>query len=167
MNRTQLDTLIKVVSDDLSSLGYRCIEIQWEADTKTLRVFLDHELPSEGQLPFNMDDCLEASRHLNETNRIDESVPFCDSYSLEVSSPGIERPLRCQGDFERYVGHTIEVKLLEPHGNRVHGKGKLVGVGPTFHESVEITIDTNRGPWTFPLSTLSMANLVYDWYQLN
>jgi ribosome maturation factor RimP len=169
MNRTQCDLIIDFVNGEMSPLGYRCIEAEWDSSEKVLRLFIEdanHELDMEG--------CVKATKILNENAKLDDLVP--GPYTLEVSSPGVERPLRMLPDFQRYLGKCIEVKLLRAIESRKHGKGRIVDICSESPQDMQggkraayvadgpiITIETSRGLWKFPLNALSRAHLVYDW----
>lgn len=152
MNREHLDHIINVVESNIASAGYECIEAEWVEDHRTLRVFVDH--PKGVQL----DDCAAVSRMLAEAKELDDAVP--GTYNLEVSSPGVERPLRRLSHFQKVVGAMVEVKLLEQVLERKHAKGTLVGISS---DDGIVTLDTNRGMWAFPLKRLQKASLVHDW----
>jgi ribosome maturation factor RimP len=79
---------------------------------------------------------------------------------LEVSSPGVERPLRTLEHFEAHVGKKVEAVLIERHHDRKHGVGviKQVEKNPG-----EILLETNRGEWSFPIEKLSSCRLKFDW----
>lgn len=173
MNRTQCDLIIEHVNAQVASLGYRCIEADWIANEQILRLFLEDE-----KHELDMEDCVKATRCLNEDSRLDNLIP--GPYTLEVSSPGVERPLRSLVDFKRNMGQCIEVKLLEVADSRKHGKGKIVEVfpetsvsardGSRMHSELEdsiIALETNRGLWKFPFKSLLRANLVYDWGRIS
>jgi ribosome maturation factor RimP len=165
-----LDEVVAVVSEQLRPAGFDCIEAEWSAHDRILRLFVDQLDPEKG--PINLDACVEASRLLLEFAPLDEVVP--GKYTLEVSSPGVERPLRRLPHFERSVGSTVEVKLREKVQERRNGKGRLVRIDPPSpaamadksagsEDDARITLDTAEGVWTFPLGALQRAHLVYDW----
>jgi ribosome maturation factor RimP len=104
---------------------------------------------------------VKASKLLDAAGELENVV--AGAFTLEVSSPGVERPLRKMSDFERHIGQLVEVKLAGKVQERKHGKGRLVGVLNEGDNGILITVDTSRGPWRFPLATLQRASLVYDW----
>lgn len=159
MDRVRLNTVIELVSRVLNPAGYDCIEADWVGDERILRLFVDRT-GSDGKTGIMVDDCVKASKLLDEYQELDNAVS--GAYTLEVSSPGVERPLRLKPDFERHVGATVEVKLVDKVQERRHGSGKLL---PLSHdaEGTIITLETTRGPWSFPLTSLQRAHLVYDW----
>ncbi|TWW10396.1 ribosome maturation factor RimP [Planctomyces bekefii] len=159
MDRTRLNQVIALVNVRLADAGYDCIEAEWAGDERILRLFVDRIQADDG-VPLRLDDCVKASKLLDDYQELDALVP--GSYSLEVSSPGVERPLRRSRDFRRHLGETVEVKLVDKIQDRKHGTGKLLEVAEK-PENVMITLETNRGPWSFPLASLQRASLVYDW----
>lgn len=163
MDRTKLDTVIALVSRLLQPAGYECIEAEWAGNDRVLRLFIDRvegaPVP-EGKKPgVDLDDCVKASKLLDEVAELDAAID--GTYNLEVSSPGVERPLRRLVDFEKHLGQTVEVKLADKIDDRRHGTGKLVAVAKDTQPI--ITLETKRGPWSFPHSSLQRASLVYDW----
>ncbi len=94
------------------------VEYQREARGWTLRLYLDHE---KG---ISIADCTRISRQVSDLLDVEDIIP--NAYTLEVSSPGINRPIRRPKDFEKYVGEEIHVKTKEPYGNRRNFRGYLV-----------------------------------------
>lgn len=85
-----------------------------------LRVYID----KEGGV--NIDDCEQVSRALEA--KLDEADPIEQAYILEVSSPGIDRPLKKEADFVKYQGEIIDVKLYKPQNGNKQYQGKLLGL---------------------------------------
>jgi ribosome maturation factor RimP len=112
-----------------------------------LRYFLDKP---DG---ITLDDCAALSRHLGQM--LDESEAITQSYSLEVSSPGVYRPLRKEKDYLRFVGERVDVTLFAPINGRRHFRGQL--------ESVEtgavIVKDSEQRLHTLPLADVAKATL--------
>lgn len=158
MNRDRLDNLITLVSGKLAPIGFDCIEAEWLGHDRILRLYVD-KLPLADGAPataINLDDCVVATRALNEDPELDAAVS--GAYTLEISSPGIERPLRRAPCFARHVGSRVQVKLRTKKDGRWQGQGTIADVAGD-----EITLDTAEGPWSFPLENLQKASLVYDW----
>lgn len=87
-----------------------------------LRFFLDK------QGGITLDDCAKISEHLSRNLDAADAIP--QSYSLEVSSPGLNRPLKKEADFQRFIGQKVNVTLFAPLNGRRHFKGILKGVQP-------------------------------------
>lgn len=162
MDRARLNEVIALVSSRVAASGYECIEAEWVGDQRILRLFIDRAADGAGETGVNLDDCVKASKLLDEFAELDKVIN--GAYTLEVSSPGVERPLRRRRDFEQHIGETVEVKLTDKIQDRRHGTGKLVDVAPAAAaDDTIITLDTKRGPWSFPLASLQRASLVFDW----
>ena len=101
---------------------------------------------------ITLDDCERASRAVSEV--LDEADPLPDRYALEVSSPGLERPLRTREQFARFVGETVYVELAAPIDGRRRYKGPLAAVEAT---SLEVVVDGKV--YRLPLTTIRKAHL--------
>jgi ribosome maturation factor RimP len=89
---------------------------------------------------------------------VEDVIPG-DSYTLEVSSPGLERKLSKPGDFERFVGRKAKVVLREPVDNQRHWEGKLTG----FSQGI-VALEPSAGKIIqFPLTQVQKANLKFEW----
>lgn len=157
VNRSKLDELMQEVSGVLEPHGFVCIEVEWQGHDRILRLYVDVEGSDTG---VDLDGCVRVSRILDESGRLDERVS--GAYTLEVSSPGIERPLRRAQDFQRFVGNEIEARLSVKHQERRRARGFLKTVEAHGTDTL-ITLDTPEGAWTFPLASLAKANLIHDW----
>ena len=114
-SRTQ--TLIMPV---LEQNGFELIDVEYvkEAGNWFLRAYID----KEGGITIN--DCELVSRYLSD--RLDEEDFIDESYTLEVSSPGLDRPLKKDKDLERHLGDEVDVRLYRPLSNHKEGIGKEV-----------------------------------------
>ncbi|MCD5413610.1 MAG: ribosome maturation factor RimP [Clostridiales bacterium] len=96
------------------------VEFKKEGPSRYLRVFID----KEGGI--SLDDCQLVSKQVSA--RLDELDSIEESYFLEVSSPGLDRPLKKESDFTKYIGKNIELKLYKPiEGNKMI-EGELIGL---------------------------------------
>ncbi len=151
MNRLQRNEILEIVESVVLPMGYTCLEVEWVASEKILRVYIDSE---NG---VDMDDCLEVTRSLNEVESIDEKVPGL--YRLEISSPGVDRPLRLVEHFTEVVGQEISVKLTEKSNGRKVGRGELLSVD----SSGNVKMDIDGQLWEFSIEILNFAHLIYNW----
>ncbi len=151
MNRQQYDKIIDLINPKVAPLGYECVEVEWDGAEETLRVYIDRP---EG---IKMEDCLRVNDLLIESNDLDALVP--GDYRLEISSPGIERPLRTREHFSRVIGQKIKVRLAERTQNRMEGAGKLLGIDQDDIVSLELP----AGVWNFPFQAIRKANVVFEW----
>ena len=121
------------------------------ADDSTELEFPDKELRLEDAL----DDCERVSRAASEL--LDAEDPIPGQYTLEVSSPGLERPLRTAAQFGRFVGETVFIETVQAVEGRRRFKGALTAAGA---ETVEVEVDGQR--WTLPISGIRKAHLAPD-----
>ena len=122
--------LQEIVEQTVSGLGYDLVEIERSAGG-LLRITID--LPWQpGQQQFvNVEDCEKVTRQLQFALEVDE----IEYRRLEVSSPGIDRPLRSQKDFERFAGHMVDVTLKAPMG--AAGQGQVAASRKKFRGTLE------------------------------
>ncbi len=104
----------------LADKGYDLVRVQISGNTRrTLQVMIER---TDGQ-SINVDDCAKASYQISVL--LDVANPISGAYVLEVSSPGIERPLVKAKDYQRFIGHEIVVKTVLAIRNRKTFQGKL------------------------------------------
>jgi ribosome maturation factor RimP len=94
---------------------------------------------------------------------IDQAVST--GFYLEVSSPGIERPIRLADDFRRMIGTKVQVKLSKKVDERKNAVGVVKDVAPEMVDAngTKVTLVTDSGDWSFAITDLKKANLVFDW----
>jgi ribosome maturation factor RimP len=141
----------------LADLGLNCLGVEWipSGGQSTLRVYIDAEDREVG-----IDDCESASRELSATLDVEDPVP--GHYVLEVSSPGIDRPLFSAAHFAQFVGQEAKVVLKAPIDNRRRLRGRVVEV-----EDERISVDVDGvGRMQFAHSDVESARLVPDWAAL-
>ncbi len=112
-----------------------------------LRIYIDHE---NG---INVDDCAEVSRQVSAI--LDVEDPISTEYNLEVSSPGLDRPLFTLAHFEAVVGEKVDVKLSMPLNGRRKFKGKLVAV-----ENDVLVVNVDGEDYELIIGNVDKANLV-------
>jgi ribosome maturation factor RimP len=152
MIRSEKEKIISELSPVLSSGGYHCLDIDWNTAERTLCVFIERD---DGVL-VSIDDCVAVNRLLDGEQGIEKY--FDTEFYLEVSSPGLEPPLRTQAHFEKHLGEQVNVKLSERTEDRLGGKGKLLAV----NADGLIQLETSRGIWNFPLEKVEKAHVVYS-----
>ena len=126
----RLEEMLKPV---VERMGYEMVDIEFvkEGPNWYLRAFVD----KDGGV--TIDDCELISKELEKV--LDENDPIEQAYFLEISSPGIDRPLKKKEDFIKFNGETVDVKLYRPiEGSKEH-RGKLVD----FSEDGTVTIETD------------------------
>jgi len=125
------------------------IEYRREAKGWVLRLYID----KEGGV--TLDDCSRISQAVGRSLDVEDFI--LNPYTLEVSSPGLNRPLKNEKDFIRYRNRLIKVKTIDPVGNRRQFKGKLLGASEN-----RIEIEMDGGVLQIPLSNVAKANLEID-----
>lgn len=131
-------------------MGFRLIRVVLGGGARRhLQIMAERE---DGSM--NLDDCTLLSRSLS--TLLDEGDPIKGSYVLEVSSPGIERPLCRLDDFDRWSGHVARIELSEPIEGRRRFCGRLTGVD---NESIAIVVDAERIV-SIPASAIARARLL-------
>ena len=145
-----MQDLTELFEPVIQSMGYELVGIEFQGSTQhgTLRVYIDHE---NG---IGVDDCVAISHQISAILDVEE--PIQQAYDLEVSSPGINRPLFKAQDYEQYLGHSAKIKMAVPLNGRRNFRGVLQGVIDS--RSVQIMVD-NEG-YDLPISDIAKANLV-------
>jgi ribosome maturation factor RimP len=113
--------LVELIEQAVTGLGYELVDFETSPRGRLLRVFIDR-LPDQGSV--NIDDCTAVSNHLSHLFTV-ENV---DYDRLEISSPGLDRPLKKPADWQRFVGHDVQFKLRVPLGNQRNFAGTIVGI---------------------------------------
>jgi ribosome maturation factor RimP len=129
-------------------LGFELVDAQVTGGHHVvLRVYIDN--------PYgvSVDDCADVSHQLSAI--LDVEDPFSGSYSLEVSSPGLDRPLVKPADFERFAGEVIKVRLQQPIAGRRNFKGRLLGL-----TGDRVILETDGEQYDLALADIEKARLV-------
>jgi len=123
------------------------IEYKWEQRGWILRVLIDRE---HG---VTLDDCARVSREFGQLLDVEDIIPT--SYRLEVSSPGLDRPLKKEEDFVKYSGRRVRIKTRDQVSGRRNFKGDLLGC---TEGTVMVKVDGSE-VFAIPLSAILKANL--------
>lgn len=123
--RSVVELVTDILQPFLDNNGFELYDIEFikEDGDRYLRVYVDKE-PAIG-----LDDCEKVSKFLSD--ELDRQDPIKEKYYLEVSSPGAERILKKESDFEKYQGHKVEVQLMRPLDGLNRYTGKLVSKDDT------------------------------------
>ena len=127
---------------------------------RVLRIYIDREKPKADGAPAGVThaDCEFMSMQVGTILDVEDVIPGA-GYTLEISSPGVERPLRNAHEFERFVGQKVKVVLREPVENQRHWTGAL----KSFAEGM-VTLEPTPGhDVSFPLAQVERANLKFEW----
>jgi ribosome maturation factor RimP len=164
ISRTDMDTeaIAARMAPALGELGLECLGVEWSAGHGggVLRVYIDslaHDGGAEGGV--GVDDCEAASREISALLDVDD--PIAGHYVLEVSSPGIERPLFNAGQFARFIGEEAKVTLKLPRNGRRRLRGKIAAV-----DGERIGMDVDGVRQDIEQDEIESAHLVPDWEAL-
>jgi ribosome maturation factor RimP len=153
-----LDRIGAAIGPLLATHGVSLVDLEWFTDqgTWTLRLTIEREGTSEVGGGVSLDDCAEVSRDVSAVLDVEDLVKH--SYSLEVSSPGLERRLKKAADFERFRGKLARVKLARPAPD---GQRLLRGPLAEAPEGrVAVIVDGKR--IEAPLDDVVEARLVFE-----
>jgi ribosome maturation factor RimP len=145
----------KLVDPVLANLGFRLVRVRMSgAAGRTLQIMAERP---DGTM--TIDDCETASRAISPL--LDVEDPVAGRYDLELSSPGIDRPLVRSEDFERWVGHEAKVEMLAPHDGRRRFRGVLEGFADgEVRLSVDSPAGGERNVVSLPFAGIAEAKLV-------
>jgi len=147
------------VAPALQELGLECLGVEWNAGHGggLLRVYID-SLDHAGTAAnaVGIDDCEAASREISALLDVDDAIP--GHYVLEVSSPGIERPLFTAAQFARFIGDEAKLTLKLPRDGRRRFRGRIAAVAG---DRVGMDVDGVRVE--FAEDEVESAQLVPDW----
>ncbi len=145
-----IQTVTELATPLAEQLGYILWDIEYvkEGGKQVLRFTID----KEGGV--GIEDCERFHRAFDVL--IDEADPIEDSYTLEVSSPGIERELKYNWHFNACIGQTVQIKLYKP----VDNQKVFVGVLKDYGDN--IVIDCNGKDTVFPCTDVAKANIYFD-----
>jgi ribosome maturation factor RimP len=150
------NTLVQLTEPVVTGQGYELVDLEFKNDPTVggwvLRLFIDRD----GDGGVSLDDCASVSRELSAVLDVEDVIT--GHYSLEVSSPGLNRPLRKEADFKRFVGKKAKIRTRHPVGeSRRNFSGTLVSV-----EAGKVKIDVGDQVCEVPVEDVEKANLVYE-----
>ena len=140
----------RLIAPALDGLGFAVVRVKLLGKApRTLQVMAERQ----GGATMTVNDCGEISRVISAL--LDVEDPISGSYSLEVSSPGIDRPLVSADDFERFAGHLAKIETRRPLDGRKRFRGQLLGVAG---DDVRVMVD--GGVAAIPFADITAAKLV-------
>ena len=148
--------ITEIVADMLQEFlqqeGYELYNMEFIKEGRDwfLRVYLD-KVSGEGYI--GTEDCEKVSRYLSE--KLDEEDPIEQNYYLEVSSPGMDRPLITEEHYHRYTGYLVDVKLYKGIDGTKNITGELKGL----NDGIVTIIDEKEKTWELPLDAISKTRL--------
>lgn len=145
------DQVQELLEPIIVGLGYELYDVIYAKEGKEyyLRIFIDKE---EG---IGIEDCEKVNEAINDI--LDEKDIIPESYFLEVSSPGLERHLRKEKHFQKYIGKEIAIKLYRP----VNKKREFTGILKSF-ENDKITLEVEKEILEFELKDTVSVNAVFN-----
>ncbi len=144
------DRIADLIGPSLEAMGYALVRVQLSG-SKQQRLQVMAERKSDGGM--TVEDCAEISRMLSTLLDVEDPLP--GEYSLEVSSPGIDRPLTRLEDFNRFAGLEAKVETRLPIDGRRRFKGRLEGT-----EGDNIRLTSEAGPVTLSFADIAKAKLI-------
>jgi ribosome maturation factor RimP len=138
----------EIVAPTVVGMGYELVRVAMSRGG-TLQIMIE---PADGR-PMDVEDCATLSRALSAV--LDVEDPISGAYTLEVSSPGIDRPLTRDKDYVRWAGHLVRVETAQPVNGRRRFKGTLLGL-----EGGNVKLKLDDGAETqVPLPSVTKAKL--------
>lgn len=173
--RKEIDDLWRLLEPPIQGAGLELVELQWNREVEgwVLRVFIDRpegpKVPGQGNglgdgsdasvfepMYVSHEDCERVSRDLSATLDVADAIHH--AYRLEVSSPGIDRPVRREQDFIRFAGQQAKIRTADPVEGRRNFSGVLRGA-----KDGQVQIDCEGKLYLLPIAIIVRANLVPDW----
>jgi ribosome maturation factor RimP len=148
MDKEIVDRVRAIAEPIVSDEGMELADVEYRRESKgwVLRLYLD----KEGGV--TLDDCSRISQEVGRSLDVEDFIQI--PYALEVSSPGLTRPLKTEKDFLKYRHSLIKVKTLDPIQSRRQFKGRLLGVSAN-----QIEMEVEGRIFQIPLSNVVKANL--------
>jgi ribosome maturation factor RimP len=148
--------LLDLIETTVGGLGYELVEFETSPRARLLRVFIDRpECAQSEKGGISVEDCAAVSHQLSRVFMV-ENV---DYDRLEVSSPGLDRPLVKPADYRRFAGQDVEIKLRVPLGNQRNFSGVLEGLQEEGGMEV-VCLRMNETQHRFALDNIDRARLV-------
>ena len=148
---TDTAAIARLIEPAITELGYDLVRVAMTGGTSDPTLQVMAERPETGQL--DLEDCQTISRRLSEI--LDEQDPIEGSYRLEVSSPGIDRPLTRPRDYSNWAGHEARIKLAEPLQGAKQLSGTIEGIDGNM-----VSIVTPKGSREVPFESIASAKLL-------
>lgn len=142
--------IARIIEPSLAAMGYSLVRVMATGGGRpTLQVMAERR----DEAPMTVEDCAEISRSISAL--LDVADPIAGAYTLEVSSPGIDRPLVRPEDYDRFAGWEAKIELNAPQDGRKRFKGRLLG-----RAGEDVRLAGEDGEVHLPLSAIARARLV-------
>lgn len=151
MSKSILNKVRQLTEPQVAELGLELVDVEYvkEGTHWYLRIYID----KEGGV--DIDDCAAVSQRLSEL--LDRENPIPQAYMLEVSSPGIERPLRKKEDYEKYKGELVSVYTSESYAGYTCFTGDLMGL-----EEDKVILEYDGHQIAIPFNLVERAHLTFE-----
>lgn len=145
----KIDELNSLVEPVVSGMGFQLWGIEYIRSGKfsTLRIYIDHE---DG---INVDHCADVSRQVSAVMDVED--PISTNYTLEVSSPGLDRPLFTEEQYLQSVGEWVEIKLRYAFEGRKNFKGVINGV-----EEGDVVVQIDGEEFLLPIESIDKGRII-------
>jgi ribosome maturation factor RimP len=143
------ENLTETIRRSVEPLGFELVGVEYMAlgSRHVLRIYIDH---AEG---IDVDDCARVSHQVSGVLDVEDPIP--GEYDLEVSSPGLDRPLFTEEHFARFAGADVNIRLHAKLQGRRRFGGRLLGV-----EDGEVLVEVDGETFRLPLANIEQARLV-------
>jgi ribosome maturation factor RimP len=142
--------IARIIEPSLDVMGYRLVRVSL---TSVRRPVLQVMAERRDDVPMTVDDCADISRSVSAL--LDVADPIAGAYTLEVSSPGIDRPLVRPEDYDRYAGFEARIELSQVFEGRKRFRGRLLG-----RADDHVRLAAIDGEFRLPLAAITRAKLV-------
>jgi ribosome maturation factor RimP len=141
-----------IIEPAVTALGFELVGVEHVAQGRhsLLRIYIDHP---EG---IDVEDCADVSRQVSAVMDVED--PIKGEYTLEVSSPGLERPLFTEEQFARFTGSLAELRLRVAHEGRRRFRGRMLAV-----EGGQLRMDVDGVEIVLSLDNVDKAHLIHEW----
>ena len=140
----------ELIAPSLEALGFELVRVRYGGTGRpTLQIMIERR----DRAPLTVDECATASKSIS--TLLDVEDPIGGAYNLEVSSPGLDRPLTRIDDFERFAGFDAKIELAAPIDGRKRFRGQLLGV-----EDDKVRISTDGDAAMVPFAAIKKAKLI-------
>ena len=145
--------IARIIEPSLDAMGYRLVRLMQTGGLRrpTLQVMAERR----DEAPMTVEDCAEISRAVSAL--LDVADPIAGAYMLEVSSPGIDRPLVRPEDYDRFAGLEARIDLSSPIEGRKRFRGRVLG-----RDADHVRLAAEGGEVRLPLDAISRAKLVLN-----
>ncbi|MDB5396140.1 MAG: rimP [Rhodospirillales bacterium] len=141
----------KLIGPIVDELGYELVRVQMQGGARraTLQIMAERR----DRTAMLVEDCARLSRAISAV--LDEADPITEEYLLEVSSPGIDRPLMKRADYERFLGHDVKLEMTMPVDGRKRFQGAMIAI-----EGYNLLLNSESGAVSLPLASIKSAKLI-------